>query len=287
MKIARYWEKETASKANARGHVMQATGWGWSETAADEARQRAKETAQRVLSFLIQGEFIDAPHEYGYDERPPREEIIDEFTDHADETNAIVTRNSYGCLVLNTRDLVFIDIDFPNRRPPIPMPAFLRKLLGKTEPASIEQTVLGKVRDAAGQYAQYGFRIYRTKNGFRVMVHTHSIPSQAPQATALLDAFDADPLYRRLCKNQECFRARLTPKPFRCGSPNPPYRFPFVGNQKSEYERWDAIYRKKSENYSTCRYVETIGPTECRTDLQGLIELHDGLTKALSNAPLA
>ncbi len=107
------------------------------------------------------------------------------------------------------------------------------------------------------------------------------------QATALLDAFDADPLYRRLCKNQECFRARLTPKPFRCGSPNPPGRFPFTGDQKSEYERWDASYRKQAENYSTCRYVETIGPIECRTDLQGLIELHDGLTKALSDKPLA
>ena len=107
------------------------------------------------------------------------------------------------------------------------------------------------------------------------------------QATGLLDAFDADRLYRRLCKNQECFRARLTPKPFRCGSPNLPCRFPFVGDQKSEYERWDASYRKKSENYSTCRYIETIGPSECRTDLQGLIELHDGLTKALSDEPLA
>ena len=104
----------------------------------------------------------------------------------------------------------------------------------------------------------------------------------------LLDAFDADPLYRRLCKNQECFRARLTPKPFRCRLSAPPNRYPRAsGTEQEQFENWDAKYRETVENFSTCRFVETIGDSACESSLQGLIELHDTLSKATSNDPLA
>ncbi len=288
MKIARYWEKQTLSESSPDGQTMKATCWGWSATDVEQARQRARESARRVLSFLTNGEFVDVPNHYGYDERPPREEIIDEFADDNQETTATVTRNSYGCLILNTSELMFIDVDFPRRSATIAMPRFLRKLLRQTEPPSVEEKVLEKLRETAKEHSQYGYRIYRTRNGYRIMVHTHAVRSDSQQADQLLEAFDADPLYRRLCKNQECFRARLTPKPYRCQLPNPPCRFPFESAQQSvKFERWDANYRRKTEKYSTCRYVETIGLDRCDENLRGLVELHDGLTKATIGDPLA
>ena len=139
MKIARYWEKQTAKGSDRGGKYIEATCWGWSANDVNEARQRAGESAKRLLSLLISGDLAALPHGYGYDQRPPREEIIDEIADSGGETHATVTRNSYGCLVLNTRDLMFIDVDFPYRPPTVPLPRFVRKLLGQPDPPNDDQ----------------------------------------------------------------------------------------------------------------------------------------------------
>jgi len=49
-------------------------------------------------------------------------------------------------------------------------------------------------------------------------------PYSRPIAPAdqVFDTLGADPPYRRLCRTQKCFLARLTPKPWRCGVAKPP-----------------------------------------------------------------
>ena len=52
---------------------------------------------------------------YGYGERPLREEITQPVSSSAGSEIAVVTRNLYGALVLNTLNAMFIDIDFPEK----------------------------------------------------------------------------------------------------------------------------------------------------------------------------
>ncbi len=147
MYVPRYWEKETTTATTAAGYQVEAGCWGWSEHSPDEARSRALKSAQRLAAYLLGGG--DDPGHYGYDERLPREEIVDEFDDDRGQPQAIVTRNAYGSLILNTRDLMFIDVDFPPKQLNIPLPAFLMKLLGQSPPANPEELIGEKIRAAA------------------------------------------------------------------------------------------------------------------------------------------
>lgn len=286
MYVPRYWEKETTTATTAAGYQVEAGCWGWSEHSPDEARSRALKSAQRLAAYLLGGG--DDPGHYGYDERLPREEIVDEFDDDRGQPQAIVTRNAYGSLILNTRDLMFIDVDFPPKQLNIPLPAFLMKLLGQSPPANPEELIGEKIRAAARNETGLGFRIYRTRNGFRVMVLNRPIQAESEESRRLLDAFDADPLYRRMCKNQACFRARLTPKAWRCQVSPPPTRFPFSDpTQERAYRKWEEAYHNATRGYATCKYIETIGADVPDPSLLGLIELHDQLSKATATDPLA
>ena len=63
----------------------------------------------------------------GYYDRPPREEIVREIAGASGQTDAMLTRNSYSALVLNTPRLMFIDIDIPPDAPLGPFYEILRQ----------------------------------------------------------------------------------------------------------------------------------------------------------------
>ena len=115
MFVPRIWKRESAQGSDAGGNPIAAFGWGWSESSEDEASTRAKKTAERIIGWLSSGKSTNLDH-YGYDKRLPREEIIEEYRDAQEQTHAFISRNSYGCLILNTRDLMFIDVDVPRAK---------------------------------------------------------------------------------------------------------------------------------------------------------------------------
>ena len=286
MRIPRFWEQTKTEVVLPSGRRIASTTWGWSEHSAEEARSKAVEAAQRIAERLTNAE--DLPHQYGYDERLPREEIIDEFTSDDGQTQAIVTRNGYGSLILNTSALMFIDVDLPPKPTEIPLPAFLRKWLGKSPPVDRVAENLDRIRTAARNRSNLGFRVYRTRAGFRVMVASQAVRAESALAERLLDEFDADPLYRRMCKNQQCFRARLTPKAWRCRIEKPPTRFPYATpSAESAYRRWEKIYLQGIADYSTCDFLETIGIQRVDPNFAALVALHDKLTKSTSTDRLA
>ncbi len=98
--------------------------WRWSSASLAEAQSSADQAA-RQLEERFRGR--DYPPKYGgyYPDRPFREEIITEINGDAGIA-AVVTRNSYGCLVLNTARVMFVDIDLPEP------PNFRAKLVQKT-----------------------------------------------------------------------------------------------------------------------------------------------------------
>ena len=85
---------------------------------------------------------------------------------------------------------------------------------------------------------------------------------------------DADPAFVRLCRAQESFRARLTPKPWRCGCERPAVRFP-------------REHAHDEERFSEWRVVEEVGWRRVHPDVAPILSAHDRVTKATSTLPLA
>jgi len=198
-----------------------------------------------------------------------------------------VTRNVYGALVLNTDQLMFVDVD----RKEQPKAAsggggFLGSLFGKPKapepaPADDQIEVIRRVAERHGLSA----RLYETAAGYRVIVTSAPFKAGTNETEVLLAEFQADPLYMRLCRLQESFRARLTPKPFRIEYANPPVEFPFeTPADQAKHDRWVAGYDAKSAPFATCRLMETIGPAVVLPEFDEMIRFHDHETKA--NRPL-
>jgi hypothetical protein len=287
MKIARYWVKGKAEAAPDSGETITVATWGWSEQSREEAQQRANEAAQRAARRIGAGEPL--PRWYGYSDRPPREEIVEEIKNADGETFAAITRNSYGVLVLNTRDLMFIDIDIPTESPGSRFIKMLKNLFGsKPVDDDPESRIRTRILNQAALHPNYTFRVYRTFAGFRCAVINRPVSPDSPESKRLLDDFGADPLYVVLCQNQQSYRARLTPKYWRCGASRPPNRFPWATHEEEQkYRAWERAYREQSRPFAVCRLVKQFGAQEGSAELMTLINLHDELTGANTELKLA
>lgn len=283
MKIARYWKRSVIKTTSSQGRPLEAVAWGWSSDDPAEAQSRADEAVQRSAQRIASGQSF--PGSYGYPDRPAREEIIREIANEAGDITAFISRNSYGSLVLNTARLMFIDIDVP-RPPGSGLIGMIKSLFGGG-PSDPFEAALVRIREKAATLPDLTFRVYRTAAGFRLAVINKRIDPTSNEGQNLLSAFGSDPLYIRLCKNQESFRARLTPKHWRCRVESPRGRYPFRGQVEEEMHRlWIENYNVATSGYSVCRFVEQIGSHPQIGDFRPLIELHDRDTKALSGNEL-
>jgi hypothetical protein len=294
MKFARHWIRERAEADDDRGKAHVAECWGWSDHSVDEARSRAREKSNRVARWLARQVGAEPPHQavyaYGLD-RPLREEILQELPDDNGDVAALLTRNALGVIVLNTRDLMFVDVDLPRKpwRPPSPSGWFAR-LLGreKAPPPDADPPEVVRIRQWCVEHPECATRIYRTAAGFRVAIVDCPRQPTSAETMALLETLGSDPLYRRLCQAQECFRARLTPKPWRMNLHPPPGQFPRVNPREVDmFENWLAEYDGKAPQFATCRLIETQGPAEMHAEFGPLIDLHDSLTGCDRSAQLA
>ena len=121
MRIPAYWARGRHASVDRRGKAQTFWAWGWSFDSLTAAREEATARAKRILDYLKSGRKLDS---YDYLDRPPREEIVESIGPN-DEEMAIITRNRYGALILNTASVCFVDIDFPN----VPLPTFLEAIL--------------------------------------------------------------------------------------------------------------------------------------------------------------
>jgi hypothetical protein len=199
------------------------------------------------------------------------------------DLDAVVTRNHYGCLVLNAAHVLFIDVDmFVPSKLYNPIHGRHERL----EPA--RQQVLSDLRTVLRNEESYGFRIYRTAGGFRILATTHEFEPGAEQSERLMSFAGADKDFVELCRCQRNFRARLTPKPWRCGLRRPPNLFPRK-SAKSEgrFKNWLMLYDRACGSRATCEYLGQVGPKEVHARVGPIIEFHDRATNALSALPLA
>ena len=282
MKLAKYWAKDSGEAVRNDGSRLRVVSRGWSNESLAAAGQRARETAGKLAAALAAGQ-IERSH-YLYGERPLPEPILREFQD------AVVTRNSYGALVLNANKLMFIDID----KDDAPAQAegnilsSVMSLFGKAAPAPPRQSKAVDEIQRVAERNGLSLRVYKTAAGYRAIVTGGAYDAAGSQTEALLQQFGSDPLYVRLCRAQECFRARLTPKPWRCGVALPPVSFPFASSQEeSRFRQWEANYSAAVGQYATCRYIAGFGGGRVAPEFEELVQYHDKETNSATELPLA
>ena len=280
MNFPKFWAKGTSGDFSC---------WRWSFQNLAEAQALANEAARQLAQRFRDGVYPKQGGHY-YPDRPAREQILQEITD-ARGLSAVVTRNSYGCLVLNTARAMFVDIDLPE--PPKPRGGgFLSKLFGKPAPQlpqpNPEYEALARVENWTRNNSPWGWRVYRTRLGLRLLATQGPVESDSRTTDEVFEALGADPLYRKLCKTQKCFRARLTPKPWRCGQGRLNHRWPWLTpREEQKFQKWQTAYQSASAEWATCAFVRLIGNESVHPEVQVIIKLHDEATRANSELPLA
>jgi len=280
MHFPKFWTKAKEGDVSA---------WGWSDASLEDAIAKASTQLQRIRDWISRNG-DERLERYGYPGRPMREEVLREFQDASGQTIAAVSRNSYGCLVLNTANMMFVDVDLPENGGNLG--GFLANLFGrrKQKPAteSIEDQITSRVQSWLQTHPQWGWRVYRTCAGVRLLATHQPIEPQEPLVEEAFRAFDADPLYRNLCAQQECFRARLTPKHWRCDIDKPPAPWPWENaGTEGAFRGWEQRYLNAAKDYATCRLVGHFGLAEIHPELRELVEFHDRATQVGSEMPLA
>jgi hypothetical protein len=147
------------------------------------------------------------------------------------------------------------------------------------------------VRDIGTVLAQTtndGFRLYRTAAGVRALCVTRPFDPRSVESRRLMRAVGADKAFIRLCSEQNSFRARLSPKPWRCGVRRPPGEYPrSLPNVEHGFADWLRRYDAACRNRATCRYLGSVGCRGVDERIAPLIAYHDRETKAFETLSLA
>ena len=100
-----------------------------------------------------------------------------------------------------------------------------------------------------------------------------------------------DPVYGRMCRNQRCFRARVSPKPWRIGiSEHLKPRtgvWPIDPDKLPLREAWVRDYAQRSTGHAACRFVARFGSDRVHPAAEAVRRWHDELSRADSQLPLA
>ena len=283
MRFYKFWSRAVWKTLDPDGEEVFRSSTGYSNTSAEDAFRMAEERAKQHASFWevpTNGKF-PAKFENGYyatnSERPIREETIEQFSENG-VTYAVISRNSYGCLVLNTTDVLFADIDKPVPRMRLPLFSWLARLFG-SKPADeidFERQLIKKIERLVQTDSQMGLRVYRTLRGYRVVLTNQTVPATESKSIQLLKKLGSDRLYVSLCKSQDCYRARLTPKAWRCGGEKPLIRFPFSSPEiERQYREWESRYEIAASNFATCSLVGEFGASQVHPRVANILKLHD------------
>ena len=317
MIVPEYWA-EAKLRERINGSQVTIKRFGWSDESEAAAQAHADERAKEAMARAQRGEKVRRiDHKVAYNGAeglPIREEIIEKHDD------IVITRNTYGALCLNTPDVLFADIDLDTSPPATLIRVVIALLLTGSAIASYwyhswwllfllaaislsfgytlsgwlhrvyvrfkggaEERAVGIIEDYANKHPQAHLRLYRTPMGFRVLAMHQTFEPGSEEAIRLLQALNADPLYVRMCNNQHCFRARVSPKPWRIGmerlGPRPGI-WPIRSERMPARAQWVRNYNKLAEPYAACRFMRSLGNGSTVMKTRQVQSLHDQLSRA-------
>jgi hypothetical protein len=163
--------------------------------------------------------------------------------------------------------------------------------LAQQKNEDILQNIFEKMHRFCHSHANWNFRIYRTPAGLRALVTHQPFEPSAPEVAQCFKALGADPMYATMCLKQQCFRARVSAKPWRIGvtdrlKPRPGV-WPVAPETIPERNIWIAQYEAAASRYAACTFIKSIGSGLEHPDIQPVRELHDTLCQALGKLPTA
>lgn len=280
MKSFRFWQVREAVCGRPDATPYHLFAWGGSNRDRADAGLAADMRLAWLKERIMFGSAeLRAARSYEYGTGVIREEWLQLLAGSEDAPEALVTRNRYGAPVLNARALAMVDIDLP--------PPAGRGLAFWKKPADPAEAALARVREWQQRNPRATLRVYRTPKGFRLLRTDEAIPADSAEGERLLRELGNDPLYAALCKRQQCYRARLGPKPWRLPLPLPPGHFPREGADQARFEQWLVGYEGLGSLFAACRYLETLGEDSVAEALQPLLRAHDQMSGALTDKALA
>ncbi|MEZ7892152.1 MAG: hypothetical protein QMC67_10425 [Candidatus Wallbacteria bacterium] len=285
----KYWARSSKHRVKTDERMISLWCWGWSSVSLEDARNNAE---TRVLQAVERLNSRQCAENYPYGANPLKEVLVKSDEKNTQSPRFVITQNSYGCHVLNTGRLMFVDVDIE-----MPLIGFegLKKLWASltfkkyVDPLKrLENEAIDKLNKYAANNSDFGARVYKTKNGFRYIISNREYEPAGADTIAIFNMLGADPMYSRLCKLQNTFRARLTPKSWRIGLDPIRISYPFENKEfEDNYKNWNKKYFETIENFATCRFLFEIGNSHGASNLEDVIVLHDEMTKAYSSLPLA
>lgn len=338
MLVPRFWAEFRLERSHG-GKSAIFRRWGWSDdseaAALHHAEARALEAFQQWHSGITVRRRESKVAYNGAEGTPIREEIVDRVD------RAVVTRNSYGALCLNTPDVLFADIDF-RTSPPLLLSIVTGCLFGIFGTAfvlaggmlgnvlgwiglalgavlgwiggilgviiglafarvlhrrivdlqgGLERIALRRIQNLLAHRTDWSLRVYRTPAGLRLLATHAPFDPRGEAAQALFQAVRADPLFVRMCRNQNCFRARLTPKPWRVGvghnGLNGHLVWPIPADRLAERRDWIERYDEACRGFAACKFLATSGNPAPHTNVREVVRYHDKACRAEQDLPLA
>ena len=300
--------------------------FGWSATSEAEAQANADARAAEALRRVLAGEeLIRREPKVAYNGAegvPIREEIV------AQHGATVITRNGYGALCLNTPDVLFADVDFPADVPPAlgcaiivallavsgwvawsmrSVPMFLGLALASMiigwslatvahriflkSNGGPERAAIERVNAFVRTRPEWRVRLYRTPAGLRVLAMHRPFAPGEPAVSEFFQALHTDPVYVTMCQRQQCFRARVTPKPWRIGiaSHMKPRAgvWPVRAEAVPARRAWVDAYHEKARTFAACRFAGEVGNGTIHESARQVQHLHDQLCRADSDLPIA
>lgn len=319
MIVPDYWA-EARQQHRQKGKQVTVRRFGWSTVSQAEAQSMAEARAAEALSRILAGEKL-ARHEpktayNGAFGVPIREEVLSR---HGEE---VITRNAYGAHCLNTPRALFADVDFEpidnprvrntirlilavaaglsgwffhswalaiillfialNLARPIAAVLLRAKEAKQARPADLARQ---RIQSFLAYHPEWSVRLYTTPGGLRLLATHRPFEPSDPEVAEFFAAVGADPVYVQMCANQQCFRARLTAKPWRIGisshmRPNPGV-WPVAPERLPLRQQWVEKYEQKAAGFAACQFVEVLGAGAVHKDLRNVIDLHDRTARAL------
>ncbi len=331
MLVPDFWAEATCHQPRRGRERNQVTvrRFGWSNDSQADAQAMAEQRAQEAFRRVLAGDPLERRERRaaynGAEGLPIREEVLSRH-----DAGVVVTRNSFGAQCLNTPNVLFADVDLEEGTPAwmswtvflaLALLALLvgawltlslvagilvfvaalvaRPLARALQPMLVnadktpEALAKAKVKTFVERHAEWTVRIYRTPKGLRLLVTHRTFAPDEEEVQTFFDAVGADPIYVRMCQNQRCFRARISPKPWRMGLSNHivPHRgsWPVTDSEKlKRRQAWVIEYERKAEGYASCRYLTTYGPDRIHVDVNAVVRLHDDACQAKkASLPLA
>jgi hypothetical protein len=318
MIVPEYWAE--ASTVVAKGdRRITLRRFGWSNDNQIAAQLHADERLKHAVNDWNLDQSIHRRERKiaynGSEGVPIREEVIE-----ANEHYAI-TRNAYGALCLNTQNVLIADVDRSESSADVGCliaiilgigalffglggilwiallfaalaitTCLIAKVHNTSHSNSSREKQIRCFENFSKENPSWGLRIYETPLGFRLIATHRTFDPQSAEVTDFFRTVGADKVYAQMCLRQNCFRARLTAKPWRCGIQDhmlPRAVWPIKDELLPFRQAWVERYNAAAVNYAACRFIRSLGPDSLSPVAAAVISIHDKLCQAHSSLPLA